>query len=218
MALLVASPAATADVTLPLLLLAFVPLAALVIVEHRCPMTPHWVIVRVATGLVLLAVGRPPHGSNDVSSYAMYGRIVCLSAAVMSVAGSLRWPAAWVSRPSRGPPSWLSGRRWCAAGCPRPYLRPSCSSPYFAGVLPVAALDGEEPLPRLLGVQTIAVLIAYQRQALPGGDGLDAVLSKATAGAQVIAVSASVVFLAGALAAARNRRLGTPALPAQMLH
>jgi len=36
----------------------------------------------------------------------------------------------------------------------------------------------------LLGVQTIAVLIAYQRQALPGGDGLDAVLSNATAGAR----------------------------------
>lgn len=89
---------------------------------------------------------------------------------------------------------------------------------YFAGVLPVAALDGEAPLSRLLGVQTIAVLIAYQRQALPGGDGLDAVLSKATAGAQVIAVSACVVFLAGALAAARNRRQGTPALPTQLLH
>lgn len=74
--LLVAAPGAPADVTLPFLLLALVPLGALVVAEHRNHTTPPLAVIGLGAGLLMLAVAQPPRGSHDLWSYAAYGRLV----------------------------------------------------------------------------------------------------------------------------------------------
>ena len=106
--LLLASPVATADVTFPRMLLALVPLAALVVLEHRSPTMSRRVVLGVGTGLLVLAVVRPPHGSHDVWSYAMYGRM----AAVHHVSPYTHRPAEFLADPFLAPvsPGWRSAR------------------------------------------------------------------------------------------------------------
>lgn len=65
-----------ADVTFPLLAAALAALAAFVVLEHRRPAAPVWVVLGLATALHLLAVVEPPRGSQDLWSYATYGRML----------------------------------------------------------------------------------------------------------------------------------------------
>jgi hypothetical protein len=78
---------------------------------------------------------------------------------------------------------------------------------YFAWVLPIAALDGQSLLSRLLGAQTVCVLIAYQYHANGNGDGLDGVLHSGAAGAQLIAMAGTLALVCAALVALRRRSL-----------
>jgi alpha-1,6-mannosyltransferase len=74
--LLVVTPAAPADITFPLLVGGLVPLGAFVVLEHRDRVTSGRTVVGLAGILLVLAVVEPPHGSGDVWSYAVYGRML----------------------------------------------------------------------------------------------------------------------------------------------
>ena len=99
---------APADVTFPLLLLALAPLVALVVVENRRPVISRRVIFGVGAGLLVLAAVRPPHGSHDVWSYAMYGRI----AAAHHLSPYIHRPSEFPSDPflARVSPGWRDSR------------------------------------------------------------------------------------------------------------
>src|SRR5437899_1346598 len=76
--LLIASPSARAELIIPLLVVGLAALAALVALERRAPMLSRSLVLGVAAGTAALAVARPPHGSLDLWSYAMYGRIAAV--------------------------------------------------------------------------------------------------------------------------------------------
>ncbi|HET7490038.1 MAG TPA: hypothetical protein VFJ85_19095 [Acidimicrobiales bacterium] len=66
----------THNLTFPILVVSVVALGAFVVLERRRPRTSPRLLLAVAAGLAGLAVVGPPHGSHDVWSYAMYGRIL----------------------------------------------------------------------------------------------------------------------------------------------
>lgn len=103
-ATLLAAPGASPDLTFPLLVLAAAPLAGLVALEHRHPTLSPRIVLGVAGALLVLAVVQPPHGSHDIWSYAMYGRIV----AVHHASPYVHAPAEFASDPalSRVAPVW----------------------------------------------------------------------------------------------------------------
>jgi hypothetical protein len=74
--LLLVAPSASPDRTVVLLLLSVGGLGALIAVERAAPRLDQWVVLATSAVLLTLACARPPHGSSDVWSYAMYGRIV----------------------------------------------------------------------------------------------------------------------------------------------
>ncbi|MEA2717141.1 MAG: alpha,6-mannosyltransferase, partial [Actinomycetota bacterium] len=80
---------------------------------------------------------------------------------------------------------------------------------YFAWVLPVAALDDASPLGRVVGAQTVVVLVAYQYESVRHGDGLDRLLQVAVGGARLVALAGSLVLLAVAIAVTASRRAAT---------
>lgn len=76
---------------------------------------------------------------------------------------------------------------------------------YFAWALPVAALDAESPLSRLLAAQTVMILVAYQYQVTRHGDGLDRFLGTGVGGAQLFAATAAALLVLGAAVGAVRR-------------
>jgi alpha-1,6-mannosyltransferase len=70
---------------------------------------------------------------------------------------------------------------------------------YFAWVLPLAALDTTSPLSRLLAVQTVTTLVAYQYDPTNHPDALDHVLHGSVTLAQLFALAAAVALLVLAL-------------------
>lgn len=74
--LLLASPASGPDTTFPLLVLSIAGLAAVVAVARARSVPSMPSLFAAGTGLLLLAVARPLHGSHDVWSYTMYGRVL----------------------------------------------------------------------------------------------------------------------------------------------
>jgi alpha-1,6-mannosyltransferase len=140
-AMLVVSPGAPADVSFVPLLLAVVPLVGLIVLEHRSPTISPRLVVAAAGGLLVLAVVQPPHGSGDVWSYAMYGRLVVAH----HVSPYTHVPAAFPSDPAlaRVSPGWRG--------------TPSVYGPGFtvlsAGIMAVAGVSG---LAARLGFQAMA--------------------------------------------------------------
>lgn len=64
------------DITLPVLVAGLLSFAAFLVAEHRRPTTSACVLVKVSVAFAVLAVVCPPHGSHDLWSYSMYGRIL----------------------------------------------------------------------------------------------------------------------------------------------
>jgi alpha-1,6-mannosyltransferase len=145
-AMLLVSPRSPADVTFPLVLLAVVPLAGLVALEHRRPTISPKLLLGVAGGLLLLAVTQPPHGSDDLWSYAMYGRLV----AAHHVSPYTHVPADFPSDPAlaRVSPGWRG--------------TPSLYGPGFtvlsAGIMAVGGVSG---LAARLGFQAVAAAALF---------------------------------------------------------
>jgi hypothetical protein len=72
-AVLLAAPSATGSA---FLIVAFVLLGLLVLRERRQSTLPLVLVLTTSALLALVAVARPPQGSHDLWSYAMYGRIL----------------------------------------------------------------------------------------------------------------------------------------------
>jgi alpha-1,6-mannosyltransferase len=94
--LLLAKPDAQPDTTFPLVVAALVPFVALTIREYRDPTLPLWLVLSTGGVLATLAVVRPPLGSHDLWSYAMYGRTL----AVHHASPYLHRPSEYVNDPA----------------------------------------------------------------------------------------------------------------------
>ena len=197
---LLLGPAAPLGPTLVLLVGAFAALALLGLSERRRRSLGRRPVLVAAAGLLGLAVAVPPTASNDVWSYAMYGRMV----------------AHHHSSPYRHAPSEFPDDPWSDRVAERWRDSRSLYGPLFTGLSAgVMAVAGLSPLAARLLFQGLAALAVLSALVLVGRRSRDA-MAMAFLGLNPVTVISvvngghndalvGVGLLAGVLLAARRR-------------